>query len=451
MSSLRIDYNFATSKYIDCGIDDIEEYKNNVKRGLSELIKLTQAGEVGFPKLTTFNFDEVKKFSKSITGKFNDLIVVGIGGSSLGFEAIANALLPYGHNSLSFAERGGYPRVWIADNVDPHKSYWIAKNCLPQDTLLCVITKSGTTVETISNFLYLYNWMKEDVNDINEHIVVVTDNNDNPLRKYAVERGIKTFDIPSNVGGRYSVLSVVGMLPSFIVGLDIDAFLEGAKKIVESNYEQVLCLAAIYSYYIDKKYNINVMMPYTTRLKGFSNWFCQLWAESLGKKYDLGNNVVNFGTTPYSSVGANDQHSLVQLFKEGPKDKLTTFIEVDNHDLDIDIKDSLIEDFNFLKDKKLGSLINIELKATEVSLRSEDKPTIKLVLENIDESSLGQLFMLYQYVVAVIGLTYNINPFDQPGVEEGKQYTYALMGRKGFDEKKSEFERKYIKDDEFII
>lgn len=451
MDKVSIDINFATSKYIEGGIEDIEDYKNKAQKGLSDLIKTAEENKIGFTKLIDNDYNNIKSFVKSVSGKFNDLIVIGIGGSSLGFEAIADAILPYGHNSLSFSERGGFPRVWIADNIDPYKSYWITKNCVPQDTILCVITKSGSTVETISNFLFIYNWLEEEVEDIKEHVIVITDNADNALRRFATEKHFQIFDIPVNVGGRYSVLSAVGMVPAAILGMDINKFLLGAKEATANNYEKILYLAAVYIYYIEKKYNINVIMPYSSRLNAFGKWFCQLWAESLGKKYNLNGDIINFGTTPLPSIGANDQHSLMQLFKEGPNDKIITFIEVENHDFEIVLQNVNIKDFNYLKDKKVGDLINIELKSTELALKKENKPSIKIKLENINEYTLGYLFMLYQYVVPVIGYTYNIDPFNQPGVEEGKNFAYALMGRPGYEEKKKEFEETYVKEDDFIV
>lgn len=451
MGKVNIDINFATNKYIEGGIDNIQDYKNKAQKGLSQLIKSADENKIGFTKLINNDYGNIKAFAKSIAGKFNDLIVIGIGGSSLGFEAIVDAILPYGYNSLSFSERGGFPRVWIADNIDPYKSYWITKNCVPQDTIVCVITKSGSTVETISNFIYIYNWLEEEVEDVKEHVIVITDNSENPLRKFAIEKHFQIFDIPVNVGGRYSVLSSVGMVPAAILGMDLNKFLLGAKEVTLSNYEKILHLAATYIYYIEKKYNINVIMPYSSRLNAFGRWFCQLWAESLGKKYNLKGEVINFGTTPLPSLGANDQHSLMQLFKEGPLDKILTFIEVENHDFEVALQNKNIKDFDYLKDKKMGELINIELKSTELALKKENKASIKVKIENIDEYTLGYLFMLYQYVVPVIGYTYDIDPFNQPGVEEGKKFAYALMDRPGYEDKKKEFKETYIKEDDFII
>ena len=155
MGKVHIDINYAISKYIRGGIENIEDYKNKAQKGLSQLIKVAEENKIGFTKLIENDYSNIKNFVKTVSGKFNDLIVIGIGGSSLGFEAIVDAILPYGYNSLSFSERGGFPRVWIADNIDPYKSYWITKNCVPQDTVVCVITKSGSTVETISNFMYI--------------------------------------------------------------------------------------------------------------------------------------------------------------------------------------------------------------------------------------------------------------------------------------------------------
>lgn len=451
MSKVVVDVNFAMQKFVKCGIQNIDTYKDKAKKGLSKLLKMIETGEVGFAKLDSFNLDVLKGFVKTVMGKFNDLIIVGIGGSSLGFEAIVESLMPYGHNSLSFAERGGFPRVWIADNVDPYKSYWITKNCVPQDSIVCVITKSGTTVETISNFTYIYNWLESEVEDIRDHIVCITDNINNPLRSFAQSKDFKIFDIPLNVGGRFSVLTSAGMMPSAILGLDIDKFLAGAYDVIKSDFEQILILSAVYIHYIENKCNINVLMPYSSRLYGLGKWFCQLWAESLGKKVNFNNEIVYFGSTPVPSIGANDQHSLVQLFKEGPADKLITFIEIENHDFDVDIGNSIGKDFEYIKGKRLGDLLNIELKATELALTKENKPNIKIKIDTLDEYTLGYLFMLFEYIVPTVGLTFDINPFNQPGVEEGKQYAYGLMGRPGYSKSCEDFNKSYIKENDNIF
>jgi len=452
MSRVSLDYNFAIKESVGCGFDDeIDACKDKAKKGLSRFIEMSENGENGIPGLAKQDTTAIRNFAKEVRGKYNDLIVIGIGGSSLGFEAICNASLPYGHNALSFAERGGTPRVWVADNVDPYKSHWIMKNCVPQDTLLCVITKSGTTVETIANFSLFYKWIMSTNEDLSQHIVCVTDKNENELRKFANQIKSVCFDIPTNVGGRNSVLSPVGLVPASILGLEINKFVHGAEDVIKLGVEQVLMLSAIYIYFIEKGFNINIMMPYSSRCDAFSKWFCQLWAESLGKREDLNNNVVNFGTTPVAALGASDQHSQLQLYKEGPLDKLITFIQLENHDFDKEIENVFSDYFKYLEGKNLGDILNIELQTTEMALKNAGKPSIRLVADVLDEHTLGYLFMLYQYVVPVIGLSYDINPFNQPGVEEGKNYVYGLLGRSGFENKKEKFLKEYIKEDDNIV
>ena len=247
------------------------------------------------------------------------------------------------------------------------------------------------------------------------------------------------------------MLSPVGIVPSALLGLDIDRMMEGAGEIVKSEKEKILHLSAIYLSFIKRGLNINVMMPYTSRLKSFCEWFSQLWSESLGKKYAKDGSEVHTGTTPVGAVGANDQHSQLQLFKEGPADKLITFLELGSHDFDAEIQAGFHPEFSYLTGHTLGQLMNYELHATELSLCKAGKPSLKLVMDGVDEYSVGKLFMLMQYVVAVTGLSMDINPFDQPGVEEGKHFAYGMLGREGFEEKKKEFDDQYIKSDEYIL
>jgi glucose-6-phosphate isomerase len=243
----------------------------------------------------------------------------------------------------------------------------------------------------------------------------------------------------------------VGLLPAAILGVDIDRMLKGAAAVVESDWKQFLTISAIYMHFLDQKRPMNVLMPYTTRLAKFSEWFCQLWGESLGKKYTTDGKEIFFGNTPVKAVGAIDQHSQLQLFREGPDDKFVTFIEIASHDNEKTLSGDFNKVFNYLTGHKMGGLLNAELHATEAALFMSGRPSMRLELPTLDEESLGQLFMLFQYVTAVVGLANNINPFDQPGVEEGKEFAYGLMGREGFDKKKAQFDDLYVKRPEYIV
>ena len=194
--------------------------------------------------------------------------------------------------------------------------------------------------------------------DLKKHIVVVTDPNKGPLREYATQNNLKTFPIEASIGGRFSVMSPVGLVPAAFLGIDIDKMLAGAASITDEGIEQVMTLAAIYLYFMDKGKSINVLMPYSSRLDKFAEWFCQLWGESLGKKYTMDGKEITFGTTPVRTVGAIDQHSQIQLFREGPLDKVVTFIGLETHDNDVSVKGDFYEAFSYLNGLHLGKLLN---------------------------------------------------------------------------------------------
>jgi len=452
MQRIKVDFNYAMESFVAGGLDDtaLETYREKARMGLSRLLMLVDEGAAGFVNLPQQDTSAMKKFAKDLNGNFNDLILVGIGGSSLGIETLCTALLPYGYNARSFAERGGFPRVWVADNVDPAKISAILDECEPEDTFVCVITKSGSTVETAANFNIIYEWLDENVKDVKKHVCAITDPEKGALRKITSEEGFSSFEVPANVGGRFSVLSSVGLLPAALLGMDIDKLLEGAASVTKDKYEKIVTLCSIYMYFMDKGKNINVLMPYSSRLSSFADWYCQLWGESLGKRTDKNGCEVFFGSTPVKSVGTVDQHSQVQLFKEGPADKVVTFIEVEKHERDKKIV-AEYDAYGYLEGHGLGELCNIELLATEAALKNTGKPSVKISLDSLDEYTLGSLFMLWQYIVPVVGLANEIDPFDQPGVEEGKNYAYGLLEREGFSDMKDKFVEIFVKRDDFIV
>lgn len=448
-----LDYNFCMKEYVESGIeeDDIQQQIEKVQKGFEELNKLVESKEIGFPELAMDNLEGLIDFTKKFKGLYNDMIIIGIGGSSLGFEAIANALLPYGYNALSKDKRGYFPRFWVMDNVDSFKVYSILEHCKPEETLVVVISKSGSTVETAANFLVVYDWLEKSKVDLKNHIITVTDAEKGDLRKITNQLGLDSFVVPSNVGGRFSVLSPVGLFPAAMVGIDIEQMRKGAEYFIHNGKGIFMKLSAIYNIFLEKRYPINIIMPYSSRLKSFAEWFAQLWGESLGKRFDKNGNEVYFGSTPVDAIGSIDQHSQLQLYKEGPFDKLITFIELSEHDFNITLKGNWYDNYTYLDGVDLSKLLNIELYATEVALKKANRPSLKLIIDFLDEFSLGYIFMLYQYVVATIGLANSINPFDQPGVEEGKDYAYGLLGRKGYDGKREEYERNGKRFEKYII
>lgn len=453
MRKVSLDYNFVMKSNLDDGLnmDELESELKLAEEGLNGLNGMVESNEVGFPKLVDLDDSEIIDFARTIQGEFEDMIIIGIGGSSLGFEAVANALLPYNYNALSPDRRGYFPRFWVMDNVDPYKAYWILEHCNPHKTIVLVISKSGSTVETAANFLIVYEWLLKNNVDLKRSVIAITDPKKGDLRNIVSRFGLKSFVVPENVGGRFSVLSSVGIVPLAILGIDIRELKNGGRFFIHNGKNIYLKMTAIYNAYLKRGKNINVLMPYTSRLKSFAEWFCQLWGESLGKRYTKDGKEVFFGSTPVAAIGSIDQHSQLQLYKEGPLDKLITFIQLDKHDFNQELNGDWYENYRYLTGVDLSRLLNVELQATEVALKKANRVSMKISIDFLDEFSIGYLFMLYEYVVATLGIINNINPFDQPGVEEGKDYAYGILNRAGYENKRKEYEESGKRESEYIV
>jgi glucose-6-phosphate isomerase len=281
-----------------------------------------------------------------------------------------------------------------------------------------------------------------------KNLLFTTDPHKGLLNQIALENPIKCFRIPVNVGGRFSVLTPVGLIPAAMAGIDIEALLKGAaemSKICRNDdllNNPAFIYAAIHTMYMKRNKNISVMMPYSNKLKDVADWYRQLWAESLGKRFDNDKNVVEVGQTPVKALGTTDQHSQVQLYMEGPNDKVITFIEVEKFTHNDLLKNHFpyIKDFDYLQGKSLAQLLNSEKQATEIALSNNMRPNLTIKIAEVNEEHIGALFFLLQAATAFAGEMLHINAFDQPGVEEGKIATYALMGRDGYARKKEEIE-----------
>jgi len=402
------------------------------------LIQREKDNSFYFAKLPYQDITDILQTAKQIRENFDYFIVIGIGGSSLGNIMLHEALNDFNYNENHF------PKFYVLDNVDPEKFGAVLDRIDIKRSCFNVITKSGSTVETIANFLIILDILKEELGEkYKEHLIITTDPEKGFLRKFANENNIKSFSIPKNVGGRFSVLSPVGLLSAAVCGIDIEQILEGARKMdlicsVEEHIEHnPAYLIAILHYLanIRRGKSISVMMPYSERLSSFVDWYKQLWAESLGKE--------GFGQTPIKAIGAIDQHSQIQLFREGPRDKIVTFIQVEKFKRDFKILTDIPEDFSYLAGHSLSEILNKELLGTKVALTKSKVPNLTIVLDEINPYNIGMLIYLYEMATAFSGYLYKINPFDQPAVEEGKNFTYALMGRKGYEQKLEEFKSIY--------
>lgn len=385
----------------------------------------------------------VKEYASMVQGRFENILVLGIGGSALGGQAVTEALLKPFWNLLTPEQRDGLPRIFFLDNIDPDTISGLLNVMDLKKTLVNVITKSGSTAETMSQFMIVKNILEQELGaDYRKNIVATTDKKTGILRQIAEQEGYKTFVVPDDVGGRFSVFSAVGLLPFALVGIDIDEIVNGIKdmdlalKNTDIN-ENIAAQNALIHYLMDTKKgkNLSVMMPYSSRLKYVSDWYVQLWAESLGKNQDNNGNDVNVGPTPIKALGATDQHSQIQLYNEGPNNKIINFIRVAEFDNTLEIPNIFeYTGIGYLGGKTINQLINAEADSTRVALSDYCRPTVTITLPKVNGYYIGQLLYMFEVQTAIAGELYNINTFNQPGVEQAKNYTYALMGRAGYEE-----------------
>lgn len=385
----------------------------------------------------------VKEYAALVKDRFENILVLGIGGSALGGLAATEALLKPYWNLLSEDQRNGLPRIFFLDNIDPDSMAGLLDVLDLQKTLVNVITKSGDTAETMSQFMIVKDRLEKELGDnYRYNIVATTDKRTGILRQISEQEGYKTFVVPDDVGGRFSVFSAVGLLPMALVGIDIDAVVNGIKdmdlalKNTDIN-ENIAAQNALIHYLMDTKKgkNLSVMMPYSSRLKYVSDWYVQLWAESLGKNKDKNGNDVQVGPTPIKALGATDQHSQIQLYNEGPNNKLINFIRVEEFDNNLEIPNIFeYTGIGYLGGKSINQLINAEADSTRVAISDYKRPNVTISIPKVDAYHIGQLLYMFEVQTAITGELYNINTFNQPGVEQAKNYTYALMGRAGYEE-----------------
>ncbi|TYP00096.1 glucose-6-phosphate isomerase [Geothermobacter ehrlichii] len=452
--TIRFDYTCMMADVVGerCGIDPselaaLEERAAAIHR---DLMARKEGGELPFYDLPFQDqvAGEVRRLADEVAERFDHLVVLGIGGSALGTQALFRALAPLYHNHLSREQRRGRPTLHVLDNVDPCGFGEALDLLAPDKTLFCVISKSGSTVETSGQFLVARQWLARAVGERwKEHVVVITDPEKGGLRAMANEQGIRSLSIPPGVGGRFSVLTPVGLFPLAVAGVDIEALLAGAAQMSARVTRPGLMdnpaylNAALQYLAYQKGMRISVMMPYSDRLRDVADWFRQIWAESLGKKTALDGREVHVGPTPVKALGTTDQHSQVQLYIEGPFDKVITFLVVEDYGRDLRFERCVeAPHLDFLHGKSMAELIRAEQQATAVALVRAGRPNCSFILDRISAENLGGLLYLFEVQTLFAGGLFAIDPLDQPGVEAGKEYTYGLMERPGFAERKEEVE-----------
>jgi len=404
---------------------------------------------------------KVKTIADSLRDKCENFVVLGIGGSALGNIALQTALNPYMYN-LDDNQRSG-PRLFVFDNVDPAQlGSFLDFACDKLDkTIFNVISKSGRTAETASQFLIIRKMLLDKLgpDGVKNQLVATTDSEHGTLRKIADVANLRSLEVPDGVGGRFSVLSAVGLLSAAVCGIDIDLLLQGAadmdKRVSDTDFYKnpaAINAAVNYHYYNRDKHN-SVMVPYCYALKDFADWYRQLWAESLGKEKDLNGNVVNIGPTPIKALGTTDQHSQVQLYRQGPNDKIFTFLQVNNFNIDMPIGPApdAAPELGYLSGADLSKLLNSEKLATEYALIKDKRPCMTVLFPEINPYTIGQFIYLFEVTTSFAGALFNINTYDQPAVELGKEATFALMGKEGCQQMAKKIQPYTNLDDKYLV
>ena len=391
---------------------------------------------------------DILQTAKEIRSKFDTFVVLGIGGSALGPSAVFNALCHLRHNELPKFKRKA-PKFYVEDNVDPERIQSLFDVIDLSKTMFNVVTKSGATSETMAQYLIIMDLLKQKYGDkASEHMIATTSSEKGNLIKIAKKENLKTFFIPEGVGGRFSELSPVGLLPAAVLGIDIKAMLKGAEymdKICQNKdiLKNPALLAALLQVLAMKNgKNISVIMPYADGLKYVADWYCQLWGESLGKATNNLGEKVFVGQTPVKALGVTDQHSQIQLYREGPFDKVITLIGVENYRSTYTISDGCNElpDVSFLSGHTLNEFIITSRMATEYALTTANRQNYTILLPEINAFTIGELLYMFEMETAFAGAMLNIDPFDQPGVEDGKKAMYALLGKQGYENTKKELD-----------
>jgi glucose-6-phosphate isomerase len=430
MANVAFDYTNLTEVEGGIGEGELRELGPRLEEAVNELLE-NPWSFMHLPKTTAFS-DLSKTLAEEVRASgARDFIHVGIGGSALGPIALHRALNHPYYNLL--ADRQG-PRVHFAENTDPASLSAILDVADLQNAWVNVVTKSGSTAETMANFLVVRGALVSALgeNGYRERVVFTTDPEEGYLTRIAGREGTKTLPIPPAVGGRFSVLTPVGLFPAAVTGLDVDALLRGAAQCVDEvtqdGPDHPAVQGAAYHYLMDtaKGRNVRVMMPYADGLDQLAAWFVQLWAESLGKE--------GKGSTPHAAVGTTDQHSQVQLYMEGPQDKVIEIIEVEDHPGDLPIPPAYedLEGVGYLGGHTMAELLNVECDATRKALFEAGRPNATIKFGKIDEEHLGYLMQALEVQTAIAGSLYGVNAFNQPGVEAGKRITYSRMGRPGY-------------------
>ena len=441
MGEATLKYNFeglmASAIFGEHGLEraELDEREAALEDARAAILAAHDRGDLGFLDLVDQDLAAIEAVASArrSSGKFTQQVVIGIGGSSLGALAILESVAD--RSEL----RDDGLETFFSENIDPNGFGRLLGKLDLEKTLVVVITKSGTTIETMSKFWILYDRMVEALGfeRAGEHVIAITDPEKGSLRPMAKRFGFEAFPVPPEVGGRFSVLTSVGLLPLAIAGFDIVGLLEGARVVrdrfvEERATENAPMQAALHQILLaERGVRQVVMMSYCDRLLPMVDWFRQLWAESLGKRFDRHGQEVFTGITPLKALGVIDQHSQVQLYAEGPHDKHICFLEVEHigPELRVPERDGFPAALGHLVGKTLGDLLEAELEGTKLALRDAKRPTSSWRMGSACAQEIGAFVLSWEISTAVAGELLDIDAFDQPGVELGKKIAHGLLGR----------------------
>jgi glucose-6-phosphate isomerase len=457
---VHIDFNNAIDPQQKIGISDeaLESLAPTwleVHRGLHAMAEMGQVQFTHLPYLED-TLRKTQSRAEQLREKFDTLVVLGIGGSALGAKAIQQACAGISRGSVA-----GPSNLYVWDTLDPNYIGTCLEKINPERTLFNVVSKSGNTVETMAQFMIVYDFLKSRLGPANfqRQIVMTTDPKGGALRELCQEEGFESFEILRGVGGRFSVLSPVGLFPAAFLGVSLEELVEGAMHMdkrcrLEDLWTNPAGMLAVVSYLLQKNLNRSqmVVLNYSESLQATVDWFAQLWAESLGKKQNLKGEVVHAGITPITASGPRDQHSQVQLYVEGPRDKFVMLWQQEKFERDVTIPKlySDKESLSYLGGNKLSEILFAEVLATEQTLRENGVPNFKMTTLDTGPYNLGQIFFLMEVATVYAGGLFGVNPYDQPGVELGKNFTYGKLGREGYEKFGGVLARK-LKEKRYLI
>lgn len=407
-----------------CGVTDSAWHALSSERTAAHaaFLQRAAAGTVGFPSLPDCDVAQIIGDAENARRRVRRLVVLGIGGSALGPQALCEALAPQAE-------------VYFADNPDPTSFTRLLARFPPAESLYCVISKSGSTPETAAQLLIVLARLRAQQLPLRDHLVMITDPEVGPLRAFAKAHGIPAHAIPPNVGGRFSVLSPVGLFPAAFAGIPLHEVLRGAREVRDEfsrspEHGAVAWACTHFAHDVLRGRRISVLLPYSDSLQRVGDWWRQLWGESLGKRRSRAGHTRYCGLTPIVSRGATDQHSQLQLYAEGPDDKLFTFLGVTGCSEECEIpalEEPTLQPFQYLAGKTLHQLLSAERDATRESLCALSRPSVRIDLPDVSAAAIGAFFMFAQLATAVAAELYGIDAYDQPGVEASKLRTRALL------------------------